>query len=704
MFPKIRRLLPCLLLGCVLPAMLPPLHARVLIVEDFTLGSGRPENHPAEVDQTGLADNTWHWGNSRVHIEHGSVISSHSGEAAQGAIAIPAPSVGATGIVEARADFLLNTSDHTGVWPHNQIDWVGIGFLASPDSPWMAASGGSRLWALMRPDGRWSLFQNGTSRMLVPDGKRVDAPGPGYATTVALQYNPSNGQVALFIDGSNVSGWIATEIRPADIGAVGFRLNPRTGQDRSYVSHPRAAHVEKIIVTALGASPDAPAPAAVAPATRASTVSPAPPASANETAPASLAANWRTPAWFGAKGDGATDDSAAIQAALNSNYDIAFDNVTYLLKKPVTLTRVNNKRIDFGHATIIKADNENWTFRLVECDQLLIEGGRLITQTPPVANAKSPDAHAFMIGGSTNLTFRNIHINGSAQMGICIMGSINVMVENCTIENCFRDGIYSHYSANLRYLNNRLQHIKDDALSLHDYGLDNQKNRIRAAGYSQAGRSIISGNTVRNAYQGIASVGAQHVTITDNIIENTVNAGICAFNTDRSFVGSQANVSHILIANNQTFHTNKDTEIMGKTYENGLPDCTARAAITVQSQGHDHMYPTATRRLSNVVITGNLSTDSGTEGIFVHHTDNVTVTGNTVINANANNVAVTSAAIEVISSTGLLLAANNIIDARPAPLHRFGILLTKTEGRVTANHVSGFSARATEIRESKIEN
>lgn len=100
------------------------------------------------------------------------------------------------------------------------------------------------------------------------------------------------------------------------------------------------------------------------------------------------------------------------------------------------------------------------------------------------------------------------------------------------IMNCFRDGIYSHFSSDISYLDNHLSHIKDDALSFHDYGDPSRKNFVKKAGHKQSGRFIARGNVIRNAYQGIASIGSEQITITDNIIDDTVNAGICVFNSD----------------------------------------------------------------------------------------------------------------------------------------------------------------------------
>ncbi|MDR1284319.1 MAG: right-handed parallel beta-helix repeat-containing protein [Opitutaceae bacterium] len=433
------------------------------------------------------------------------------------------------------------------------------------------------------------------------------------------------------------------------------------------------------------------------------------------TRPADAAPVSFTPADFGALGDGVHDDAPAIQAALNSGYPVRFEPKKYLLETGVAVSRQTGLHIDFSGATLVKANNENYILRVADSADIVVQGGLLTCQTMPVAYSKSPDAHAIMIVRSTNVTLRNLHINGSAQMGVSIMECDGILAENNFIENCYRDGIYSHYTVNVRYLDNRLRHIKDDALSYHDYGLPEVKARMKArTGYEQGGRVIISGNLISNAIQGIASIGCDQVTISNNVIEDTVNAGICVFNSDRlglpgggkpgDPVLAASQVRNVVIAGNQITRAALDgTRILDRTYKNGLPGCTARAAICAQSQGYDHMYQTSTRRLSNIVITGNLVSESGTEGIFANKVDRLIMLGNTIIDCNVNNSGATPDMIHVVESTQLHLAANSIIDTRSTPLHVRGIHLEDSAGRVDDNYIQGFKTLPTEYTRSNVQ-
>ncbi|HJH05183.1 MAG TPA: right-handed parallel beta-helix repeat-containing protein [Victivallis vadensis] len=403
-------------------------------------------------------------------------------------------------------------------------------------------------------------------------------------------------------------------------------------------------------------------------------------------------------AQFGAKGDGVTDDSAAIQTAFDSGKDLVFDRKIYVLTKPLTLKGAENVRIDFGNALLVKRNREEFTVKVVDSSGIQLTGGRFIISAEasnrpevPEKYAKSIDAHTFLVLRCRDLSIRRARISGSGQMGICAMLSIGLTFADNVIENCFRDGIYSHYCADVRYLYNRLAHIKDDALSFHDYGLPNQRKWLTKAGYPQSGSWIVSGNVIRNAYQGISSIGCNRVTITGNLIENTVNAGICVFNSDRIHRGGSAEVANVVIANNQIFNTGKTTRIITKEYKNGLDTCTARAAICAQAQGGNHLMPTATRRLSNVMIVNNIIRECGTEGIQGHFVDSLTISGNQVENCNSSGKSSTQNIIETIYCTDVQLKDNTITDTRTPVLHGRGWAMRESTGKAAGNLVRGSS-------------
>lgn len=417
--------------------------------------------------------------------------------------------------------------------------------------------------------------------------------------------------------------------------------------------------------------------------------------------PSAVSGDYVSVAEFGAKGDGVTDDAAAIEAALNSPKNIYFEGKVYLIKKVIEVKDLKAKRIQLGSATIVKSTYDIGGFQFARCTDLVIEGGTLTCAITPKESTNG-DAHGFQFIGCTNLTLRNTYIAGSGQMGVCIMGCIDVLMEHNKVENTYRDGIYSHYSAYVRYINNRMSNIKDDALSMHDYGLVAQKPEVIAANLKQAGNSIISGNMVHNAYQGISSIGCDRVLITNNIVDSTVNAGICVFNHDKMFVGTEAKVRNIVVSNNIVINASKNTKIMDKVYETNPPVNTARASICIQSQGNDDSYLSATRRLTNITVSGNSVSEGGTEGIFCGSIDNLNVTGNSVVNCNIGQLKSTENVLEIYGCNDFLMVGNNIVDDRETILHGRGYSIENSRGTVSANSVSGFVIEASQTGDSKI--
>ena len=195
---------------------------------------------------------------------------------------------------------------------------------------------------------------------------------------------------------------------------------------------------------------------------------------------------------------------------------------------------------------------------------------------------------------------------------------------------------------------------------------------------------------IRNAYQGIASIGSEQITITDNIIDDTVNAGICVFNSDHySTVIADANVRNVIIADNIITNACKTTRIMKNDYRNGVDTCTARAAICAQSQGRDMLMPSATRRLAAILIANNIVCDSGAGGILGHFVDTLHITGNILLNCNANGKASTGNILEAIFCTDVQIRGNTVIDSRSVPRHERAWSLRKSMGIVDGNQFRG---------------
>ena len=124
---------------------------------------------------------------------------------------------------------------------------------------------------------------------------------------------------------------------------------------------------------------------------------------------------------YGADATGATDSSAAIQAAFNAGSNIYFPNGTYLINTAITKT-ANNVTVDFGNATIVNG-GADWTFVFGTAGDtasytgLSITGGKFIQSNPAT---------------TSNLNY--IKVAGTSQFSI----------KNCRMSNVSNGGIYVH--------------------------------------------------------------------------------------------------------------------------------------------------------------------------------------------------------------------------------------------------------------------
>ena len=108
---------------------------------------------------------------------------------------------------------------------------------------------------------------------------------------------------------------------------------------------------------------------------------------------------------FGAVGDGSTDDTAAIQAAINTCNHVSFPVGTYLISDSIDL-----------HSNLI------------------IDGEGTVKHTAPNKSFKTETDGVY-----NNITIRDITIDGDGQLmarGIAISGGQTIRIENVTILNC----------------------------------------------------------------------------------------------------------------------------------------------------------------------------------------------------------------------------------------------------------------------------
>jgi hypothetical protein len=160
---------------------------------------------------------------------------------------------------------------------------------------------------------------------------------------------------------------------------------------------------------------------------------------------------------FGAVGDGVTDDTAAIQAAVTfarvqggESRKLYWPRGTYKITGTITLGTNQSVEFDPGvTVNFVAADPLN-TPLFVAANQSKVylngNGATLNGTRGTVAGQGAGDA--FFIYGSDNVVIRNFVINNFATDGIEITGDntgsgpcSNILIENCYVNNCRRNGM-----------------------------------------------------------------------------------------------------------------------------------------------------------------------------------------------------------------------------------------------------------------------
>ena len=389
---------------------------------------------------------------------------------------------------------------------------------------------------------------------------------------------------------------------------------------------------------------------------------------------------------FGAVGDGVTDDTAAIQAALDSGAStVTFPDGTYLIDSQVTVA--SNTVVDFGNSIVNTGYN-----------------GPLFYVAGTSGSRK------------TNVTFRNGTLTATTvgtigQMAIQAIWADNVSVQNCTFNDFggamvkFNGGNYScevvdcvsnnsgligFYSEgdgtaspveecdNIRFLNN--------TVIGGDYGIESKQstnvlitgNTISGCGsvagkpgilvtrdYSTGAELVCRGVTVTNnkvfdcAGYGVQITGAADVVVQGNIVTNCVNTGLAISG------------SHFLIADNVVSVITG----AGSGVAMGYSDVTTGAGGITDS-GYDKAYAT---------ITGNTINNVANVSVNINDLDYSNFSDNIISYQNSATYAV-----RIQNSVGTTITGNNVYGGT----YTYGYRLesTSTDCSFFDNNAVGFSA------------
>lgn len=342
---------------------------------------------------------------------------------------------------------------------------------------------------------------------------------------------------------------------------------------------------------------------------------------------------------FGAKGDGSTDDTAAVQAAVTEactlgNVHLIWPNAVYAMRFGIIATGCKSVVFD-GSGSTLKVPNgtpdtryASWPnygkdsfFRIAGADGLTVENFTMDQNLlNRVANGSSESHNScVLVTSSVNVRVRDNKLLNCMTDGLIVVsdnsgsGSIpkRVWIENNLISRARRNGISIVGGDSITIRNNKIIDTGLHQGTAPMSGIDIEPDQ----GYP-CNDLDVSGNTIKNARSStgaliVAGTGTTNARIHDNSIGG-VSHGIRLLN----YVGYENSNHNVVIGPNNT--------IAGNT--NG-------AAIYINASA-DFGYGIANLVTS---ITGNLLADNQ-YGIIGYQTDRLDISGNRIVNNRIDGV------------------------------------------------------------------
>ncbi|WLT30175.1 right-handed parallel beta-helix repeat-containing protein [Geothrix sp. PMB-07] len=333
---------------------------------------------------------------------------------------------------------------------------------------------------------------------------------------------------------------------------------------------------------------------------------------------------------YGAKGDGTTDDTAAIQKAVNAvsgtGGTVLIPDGTYM----INAVKQNSSGIRLG---------SNMT--------LSLSAGAVLKAIPNSAGTYAIVAISFAskvnVVGGTLLGDRSAHSGTSGEwgMGLSINNSDQVVIQGVTAKECWGDGFYiTDLCSNVTLCNVTADHNRRQGLSVTsvnglvvknsvfkntqgtapECGIDVEPNGGQTCNNIHISECIFSGNAGGGIQQGASEADMSYTFATNTIIENNEvfgNGGSSYKDGGIAFSCCDSN-----IIRNNYIHDNLDNGI--KTY--GQATKLTITGNRVMNNKGDGMLLTG---CSGAVVTDNTVTGNAGTGIY-HDASSGTYAPNTV--------------------------------------------------------------------------
>lgn len=338
---------------------------------------------------------------------------------------------------------------------------------------------------------------------------------------------------------------------------------------------------------------------------------------------------------FGAKGDGISDDSTAIQDALNTGKSILISNGVYIIQSSISTTRDNQRIIGNG---LIKLEQKSLTWSIIKLkdNNILIDGVGIDNRNAQgaihvfgnnctISNCTFIETgyrgYQVYIGSNCENTVihRNKFIGGNTNEPVLFISKARrVMVT----ENYFKDvgswAVHTDHVDGVIINGNVCENaVYDDYINAKEgqniFSFDTN-NMFKFPSY---GIIVFSGNQViKSGYSKISKQG--NITITFNKGRKSSEIIRCLAFKGAENLNINSQSKDCIIINNRLINSGDSNITVASDYSGEIID----AKNTKETD-----YP------KNITIQNNHLENAFGCNIAVSHTDNINILGNTCINA-----------------------------------------------------------------------